>query len=257
MAAAPLPPTAAAPTPAAAPEPLSEGARIINTFIAPSKTFTDLRRSAMWWGPFVLLAIVWAAFTFSVDKKVGYRKVTEDQIQMVPKAADQFEKMSPEQREQQYAVRTKFTVGFSYAKSVLRILWFALIAGLLYGTFRFVAGSDVSYKHSLAVVCYASLPMVIQLILGIVSLWAGVSPDNYNPDNPIASNPAYFMNPADSLVRYSLVAPIDLFAIWTLILTAIGFSCVSKTKRGTAMAIVFGWYIVAWLLGLGVAAAFS
>jgi len=46
MAAAPLPPVSAL-----APEtvPLSEGARIVNTFIAPSKTFTDLRRNASWW----------------------------------------------------------------------------------------------------------------------------------------------------------------------------------------------------------------
>ena len=34
------------PVPEAAP--LSEPARIVNTFIAPSKTFTDLRRSAAW-----------------------------------------------------------------------------------------------------------------------------------------------------------------------------------------------------------------
>ena len=45
MAAAPLTPVS---TPTSTPEaaPLSQGARIINTFIAPSKAFTDLRRSA-------------------------------------------------------------------------------------------------------------------------------------------------------------------------------------------------------------------
>jgi hypothetical protein len=42
--------------------------------------------------------------------------------------------------------------------------------------------------------------------------------------------------------------------IWTLILTAIGFSCVSKVKRSTAMTIVFGWYIVFTLGSAGFAA---
>jgi hypothetical protein len=57
MAAAPLPPlTSSANTPEAAP--LSEGARSVNTFIAPSKTFTDLRRNASWWGPWLLISIV-------------------------------------------------------------------------------------------------------------------------------------------------------------------------------------------------------
>jgi hypothetical protein len=256
MAAVPTPPIAPSPAPEAAPA-LSEGARIINTFIAPSKTFTDLRRSAAWWAPFLLLAMVWAVFTFTVEKKVGFRKIAEDQIQIVPKAAEQFEKMTPEQREQQYQARTKWGLIFAYAKSGLRIIWFAIIAGLLFLTFKLAAGVEVSYKRALAVVVYASLPMVIQLLLGIGSLLAGVSPDYYSPDNPIASNPAYFMNPADSLIRYALAAPFDLFAIWTLILTAIGFTCVSKVKRGTALAVVFGWYALACLLGVGVAVAFS
>ena len=256
MTTVPTPPVAPSPTPEAAPA-LSEGARIINTLIAPSKTFTDLRRSAAWWAPYLLLAIVSLAFTFTVEKKVGFRKIAEDQIQMVPKAAEQFDRMTPEQREQQYAARAKGTLIFSYAKSVLRMVWFAIVAVLLFGTFKFVAGVDVSFKHAMAVVVYASLPLLIQLLLGIVSLWAGLSPDSYSPDNPIASNPAYFMNPADSLVRYSLAAPFDLFAIWTLILTAIGFTCVSKVKRGTALAIVFGWYAFDALIGVGIAAAFS
>ena len=44
MAVAPLPPVSSSPTSTV--PPLSEGARIVNTFVAPSKTFTDLRRSA-------------------------------------------------------------------------------------------------------------------------------------------------------------------------------------------------------------------
>ena len=255
MATAPLPPVA----PAAAPieQKMSEGARILNTFIAPSKTFIDLRRSAAWWGPFLLLAIISIVFTYSVEKKVGYRKITEDQIQIVPKAAEQFEKMTPEQREQQFSVRTKGALIFAYAKSAARILWFLIIAALLFATFRFVAAADVSFKVSLAIVIYASLPFVLKLILGSISLFAGVSPDFYSPDNPIASNPAYFMNPADSLIRYSLAAPFDLFEVWTLCLTAIGFTCVTKVKRGMAFGVVFGWYAVACLIGVGVAAAFS
>ena len=40
------------------PAPLSEGQRLIDTFIAPSKTFTDLRRNASWWAPFIAIVIV-------------------------------------------------------------------------------------------------------------------------------------------------------------------------------------------------------
>src|SRR5450631_3483174 len=62
-------------TPLPTPEPvaaLSEPARIINTFVAPSKTFTDLRRSAAWWGPFLIMTIVALGFVYVVDQKIGF-----------------------------------------------------------------------------------------------------------------------------------------------------------------------------------------
>jgi hypothetical protein len=65
------------------------------------------------------------------------------------------------------------------------------------------------------------------------------------------------MNAADSPFLYSLASSLDIFLIWTLILTAIGFSTVSKVKRGTALAIVFGWWAVFTLAGAALGAAFS
>ncbi len=37
----------------------------------------------------------------------------------------------------------------------------------------------------------------------------------------------------------------------------IGFSCNSKVKRSTAIAIVAGWYLLYKLVGAGLGAAFS
>ena len=78
--------TAVTPVPEAAP-PLSQGQRIINTFIAPSKTFADLRRDASWWLAFVLMSLVSLLFVYVVDQKIGFRKVAENQLQMSPKGA--------------------------------------------------------------------------------------------------------------------------------------------------------------------------
>src|SRR6202035_2828190 len=111
MAAAPLPPMSA-PAPELAP--LSEGARIVNTFIAPSKTFTDLRRNASWWAPFLLMAVVSTAFVFTVGHKIGFRKVAETQVQMSPKQATQLDNLPADQREQQMQQRTKGTLVVSY-----------------------------------------------------------------------------------------------------------------------------------------------
>lgn len=246
-------------TPMPAPEavPLSEGARIVNTFIAPGKTFTDLRRNAAWWAPFLLMVISSVVLVYLAGQKVGFRKVTENQMQAQPKQQERLEQLPAEQREQQMQTATKITRIIAYAFPVIQLVILLIITAVLFSTFKFAAGADVSFKVSLAIVMYASLPGLLRALLAILSLLAGASPDSFTFQNPVATNPGYFLNPADSPFLYSLASSLDIFLIWTLVLTAIGFTCVSKVKRGTALAIVFGWWLIFTLVAAGMGAAFS
>ncbi len=127
----------------------------------------------------------------------------------------------------------------------------------MYPSFKFAAGADVNFKISLAIVVYAALPLILKTLLSLVSVLAGMSPDSFSFQNPLATNPGYFMNPADSPFLYGILTAIDIFMIWTLVLTALGFTYVSKVKRGTAFAIVFGWWLVFTLALSGLGAMFS
>src|ERR1035441_3913000 len=80
------------------PASLSEAQRLIDTFIAPSKTFTDLRRSAIWWAPFLLVVVVSYLFIYAVDQKIGFQKVVDNQLQLQPKNAERIESLPPDQR---------------------------------------------------------------------------------------------------------------------------------------------------------------
>lgn len=255
MAAAPLPPVSATTsTPEAAP--LSEGARILDTFIAPTKTFTDLRRNASWWAPFLLLSLMSLAFFYVVGQKIGYRKVAENQVQASAKAAARMDQLPPDQRDQALERQAKGTQYFLYAYPVVILLFNLLIAAVLYATYKFAAGADVKFKTSLAIVVYAGLPGVLKLLLAMASVAAGSSPDSFSLDNPVATNPGYFVSALDSPLLHGLTQALDIFLIWTLVLTAIGFTCVSKVKQGTSYAIVFGWWIGITLVGVAIGAAF-
>lgn len=249
--------TSASITPTPEATPLSEGARIINTFIAPSKTFSDLRRSAAWWGPFLLIVIFSTAFVYVAGQKVGFRKAMENQMQAQPKTQERLEQLPPDQREKQLQQGAKITQDIAYAFPAIQFVILAIIAAALFGTFKFAAGANVSFKAAFAIVMYASLPGLLRAVLAVVSLLAGASADSFTFQNPVATNPGYFMNPADSPFLYSLASSLDIFLIWTLVLTAIGFTCVSKVKRGPALAIVFGWWLVFTLAGAGFGALFS
>jgi hypothetical protein len=255
MAAAPILPVSPVPTPD--PAPLSEGARIVDTFIAPSKTFTDLRRNASWWAPFLLMVIISTVFVYVAGQKIGFRKIMENQMQAQPKAQERLEKLPADQREQQMETGAKFTQVISYVFPVITLIIWLIIATALFATFKFAAGADVSFKVSLAIVIYAALPLMVKTLLALLSVVAGMSPDSFSFQNPVATNPGYFMNPSDNVFLYSLGSAVDIFMIWTLALTAIGFTCVSKVKRATSFAIVFGWWAFFTLAGAAFAGGFS
>jgi hypothetical protein len=240
MAAAPLQPlSASAPT---EPAPLSEGARIVNTFIAPSKTFTDLRRNASWWGPWLLISIFALLFIYSMDRQIGFEQISKNEVAHSSRA-DQFEKLPADQQERQLRISSAFVRYLSYGIPVTILLFFAITTVVLWATFKFGAGADVSFKTAYAIIFYASLPGIIGSILGAISMFAGVDPEGFNVNNPVATNPAYFMDRATNKFLYGMASGLDVIVIWTIVLMGIGFSCTSKVKRTTAIAIVAGWYV--------------
>src|ERR1700719_4959158 len=98
MTTAPVLPASLAPTPQSAP--LSEGARIANTFVAPSKTFTDLRRSASWWGPWLLISIFSLLFIYAMGRQIGFDQISRNQVAHSSRS-DQFEQLSPDKQAKQ------------------------------------------------------------------------------------------------------------------------------------------------------------
>jgi Yip1 domain len=249
MAAAPVLPASPAPTPQ--PAPLSQGARIIDTYIAPKKTFLDIRRSAQWWAPFLLMTLVGLCFVYIAESKIGVDKMVANDLHARPKQEAQFEKLTPEQQQGQI----KFTgIIYYVAIPIFLLLIWLIMAGLQFGTFKFAANADITYSQSLAIVVYSALPTMLRSLLAIVSVLAGASADGFTLSNPIASNPGYFMNAADNPFLYFIASQVDVFLLWTLVLTAIGFATAGKVKMGTAFGIVFGWWLV---ITLGFAFALS
>jgi hypothetical protein len=137
------------------------------------------------------------------------------------------------------------------------LLWTLIVAVLLFATLKFGLSADLKFKTMFALVMFASLPAVVKALLSMVAVLAGVASDSFTFQNPVATNPGYFLDASASPVLRALLTPIDAFSIWMLVLTAIGITCISKVKTGTAFAVVFGWYAVMILFFTGIAAAFS
>ena len=216
MAAAPLPPVSSSvPSPEAAP--LSEGARIVNTFIAPSKTFTDLRRNANWWGPWLLISIFSLLFIYSMDRQIGFEQISKNEVAHSSRA-DQFDKLPADRQAKQISVTAAFIRYLSYGLPATILLYFAITTLVLWVTFKMAAGASVSYKTAYAIVFYASLPGIVSAILGAISMFAGVNAEGFNVNNPVATNPAYFMDPSSNKFLYGIASGLDVLSIWTIVL---------------------------------------
>lgn len=250
MTGAPMPAPAAEPQPAG----LSYPVRIVNVFFAPTKTFTDMKRKSGWLVPFLLIAIVSVLFTAVVDQKIGFDQVAFNQLKMNAKQMAALEQQSPERQARQMEMTAKFWRGFSYIFSIPMLIGYILIAAVMLATLNFGLGAQLKFGAALAVVVYSSLPGIFRELLAIVALFAGVNPEGFMIQNPVATNPAPLVDFAAHPLLWGFLSSLDIFKIWTLILAGIGFACVTKVKRGTSLAVVFGWYFAFTLVSLGIGA---
>jgi hypothetical protein len=250
--------SSAAPVVSGAPleqKPLSEVERVVDTFVAPSKTFTDLRRSANWLVPWLLLAISYVAMTFVVDKKLGMEKVVENQMVLQPKQAARLDQLSADQRAAQIQTIVKFNRIVAYASPVVMVIVLAIVAAVLMATFNFGFSAELSFNQCLAVCMYASLPGILKALIAMLAIAVGGGV-GFTFQNPVASNLGGLIDPSPHFL-YSIATSLDIITIWTLVLTGIGFSCLTKVKRGVCMGVVFGWWAIVVLAGAGIGAAFS
>lgn len=251
-----MPDTTAASSELTAP-PLTEVQRVVDTFSAPSKTFTDIRRKATFWGPLVVMLLVALGFSFGVQQKVGWDKVFENNLHQAPQREEQFEKLPADQQATQKTIGVKVTAIITYCYPALILLFTALFALLVWVTANFIFGGTSKFGQVFAVNMYANLVMNLKFLLAIVALFAGVAPDSFLLANPVGTNVGYYLSTDAPKWLAALCQHIDLFEIWSVILTIIGVSIVAKVSRGKAAAAVVGWWFIFVLIGVGFAAASS
>jgi len=234
---------------------LSEPQRIINVFAAPSKTFADLRRSAAWWGPFLLMLISSFAFVYSMQTKIGWDQVVENmRNNMSEKQKERMEQMPPEQQQRQaqgMKIGVKYT---SWAFWVFILVINAIFAAVLIATFNFGLGSSIAYSRAFAITMYAGVPGILKSALAIITMFAGADPEGFNLENPVGTNAAFYVDKNAVGALYPLLQTLDVFTIWACILLGIGFAVVGGKKKNTGIAVVFGWLAVVTLFRIGWAA---
>ena len=233
---------------------LSQVERVMDTFVAPSKTFTDILRSASWWLPFLLLVIVTMGSTFAIDQKIGFDRVAEQSITQSASGEEQMASMPADQRAvamHRIAASQKYA---SYGSAVIILIFVAIVALLNWASLNFGMGAKTTFGQNFAVCMYAGLPKIFIGLLNIVFVYAGVNTENFDLNNPVGTNIGYYMTDSAHWLRMA-GSFFDIFGLWTLALTVIGLAIISKKSKGQAAIVAVGWWLVGLLILTGITAA--
>jgi len=237
------------------PERMSEISRITGVFFEPKKTFEDIARRPTWVVPLVLIIVCALATMFLFSQHVGWERFFRQQMETNPRMAQ----LTPEQRDQALAIQMKFASVGAVIPIVIIPISYLIISAVLLGVVAGIMSAPVKFKQVYAIMCYAGLTGVVSSILTVAVMFLK-NPDQFNLQNPLAFNPAAFMDPTtSSKFLYSLATSIDLFSIWTILLVATGLKAAAGKKLsfgGALFAVVLPWAV--YVLGKSaLAGAFS
>jgi len=143
-------------------------------------------------------------------------------------------------------------VGLAFVPIVVFVL-LLIVAGILWLLVTLLAGGDGKYRTLLSVTTYTALPGILLQVAGLVVLMMkGVESVSSIQDlqpplglNLLAPNATGFMG--------GLLAGINPFTLWSMVLTAIGIQVTHKTSKGSAYTVA----IVAMMLGILIGALFA
>ena len=236
--------------------PLSEPERIGNTFVAPTTTFADLRRNRTWWPAFIVLALFSYLFTLTAMSHVGPQRLAESAIRNNPAQNEKLQQASPEQRAQTLRITATFMQVSFFGWPVFVLVLSAAGALLLWVGFNFILGGSATYPAMFAVMMFAWLPSIFRSALSTAMLFLG-DPEGFNINDPIGTNPGFYMDPNSSAFLKSALGSVDLFSLWILALMAIGGAIVARVKIRSGLILVFTTWLIFVLLKSAAAAATS
>jgi len=240
-------------------ENLSEGARISGVFFEPKKAFADIGRRPHWLIPIVLTIAATLAYMIAFGQHVGWDRFLRHEMETNTRTQERMAQVPAEKREASMELGAKIAGYTSYGGAIIGIPFFYLIFSVLFLAGAAIVGAGLKFKQIFAIVCYAGLPVIIKNVLAIVVMFLK-NPDDFNLRNPLAFNPAAFMDPnTSSKFLYSIGTYVDVFTIWTMLLTAVGLSAAAgkRLSFGGALAIVLIPSLILMLFGASMASMFA
>ncbi|MBP3039828.1 YIP1 family protein [Bacillaceae bacterium Marseille-Q3522] len=205
-------------------EQLNKKPSLLGIFSNPGVQFERIREKPVIWLPLLIITILSGISGIISASKIDAASVITEEVP---------------------AELVDFTVGF--AKAIAIIAGFLapvigiLIASLIYIIITKIAKSDASYKQLFSMTSHI-------YIIGTVGSLINIIIQYFLYD----SLSAVYITSLGGLINSSspVLASIEIFSIWQLILTAIGLNKVAKLSKGVSWAVVIIFFVLDLLMGM-------
>jgi len=232
---------------------------LMNIFFEPGDTFAALRERPRFLVAALMMICFFLAFTVLLLQQVDYEAMVRESIESSPRTAE----MEPEQKEKIIETQTKpLFKSLAYVMPVVGVLVFLAVGAGLYLLGAMAMGKGISYKQSLAVYAYSSMPPTVLLMLANIILLFVKPPDaaqaaQASRGGLVHANLGVLFDAKAHPVLAAMFGSLDLFAFYGLFLAAIGLRKVAHLSSGSAWAIVLTLWLLGVLLKVGMAALFG
>ncbi|HDQ45564.1 MAG TPA: YIP1 family protein [bacterium] len=210
--------------------------RMIGIFTSPRETFEDINKKPTWFVPFLILSLViMVSSFFLMDIRIA-DQMAKFEAQGIPEA-------------QLEIIQDRMAGPFKYIQLIFipvstLIIW-CIITGLYLFTTNIVFSGETNFKKMFSVMAWTSLIGVIATALKSILIYSKET--GYGVLTSLAILlPTPAMTDEPSLL-FKVLAHMDVFSIWSLILTIIGISAISKVDTQKSAMIVISLWIV-WIL---------
>ena len=218
--------------------------RMLRTFHAPSETFAAMKHSHSWHDWFVpslvvaVVTLISAVFLMPVMEQLSAEAMSQ-MMRDVP----------PEQQQMMEGMKGPLQVVGVIAAFFLVFLWLVVVGALLLLLSNFILGGNATFSQMMGVFAYASLIGVVQTVIVTPWIMTAESIEVYTGLGILLSGPP-------STFLSHLVAGIDFFTIWQIIILAIGMATMADldSRRSLiALLVTWGVYLIgkAGLSGVG------
>lgn len=228
----------ASPGPSAGALATSPWGRPLGVLVSPQPTFRSLAERPSWLPPLLILVVLF----------VGVQALATQKIDMEAAMREAMERQGQPVDEEQIARIAEMQGKVGIACNALVFPAGLALVGLLFWGLASLAGGEIGFLRSLAVTLHGLMPGAVASLLTIPVILGRAEIGVAEAQHGLLASHLAVLAPEDAPVWLTaLLARVDLFSLWSLVLLAIGFRVVAGLSKGASAAIV----IVLWLLWVG------